>query len=348
MGSPGSSPTPSLAEQPPTADETAIRGEIVERMRLIGVTAETQGAEVFETTIHSALRAVLQQRAEKTPSPQRLPSLNGLSTTMTRERQARRDAGEDVPPDDTPVSRQPTPACTLCNDAGFVKKETGYIPAGPTSHTAAVNEVAAAQAVVVECDCRRARRRSSPVALLDMSGIPERQRAWTFATFRSMDEAKATALVKVAEAADAVVAGEAVNMRLVGGTGTGKSHLASAFVRELADHGVAALYVYAPDMLDTIREAYGEGDNAAARYFDGLLIHPVLVLDDIAADKVTEWAEGRLTALIHARLHAGRSTVVTTDLTDDALAEKLGARIASRLREYQRVDLGTLDMRGTG
>ena len=32
MGSHGSSPTPSLVEQPPTADETAIRGEIVERM----------------------------------------------------------------------------------------------------------------------------------------------------------------------------------------------------------------------------------------------------------------------------------------------------------------------------
>ena len=58
---------------------------------------------------------------------------------------------------------------------------------------------------------------------------------------------------------------------------------------------------------------------------------PVLLLDDLGAEKTTEWAAEKLTALVAERYRTGGRLVVATNLDFDQMAEKVGNRIADRL-----------------
>lgn len=59
----------------------------------------------------------------------------------------------------------------------------------------------------------------------------------------------------------------------------------------------------------------------------------LLVLDDLGAEKVTDWSRQLLYLLIDRRYRNQKQTIVTTNLTPDQLAETIDARIVSRLAE---------------
>lgn len=64
---------------------------------------------------------------------------------------------------------------------------------------------------------------------------------------------------------------------------------------------------------------------------------PVLVLDDLGAERPTDWVRERLYDIVNTRYEAQRSVLVTTNLTPEQMERSLGARIAGRLIEMCRV-----------
>jgi DNA replication protein DnaC len=58
---------------------------------------------------------------------------------------------------------------------------------------------------------------------------------------------------------------------------------------------------------------------------------PLLALDDLGSENPTHWARDRLYTLINGRYLGQRPTIVTTNLSLEALAERLGDRTVSRL-----------------
>jgi DNA replication protein DnaC len=172
-------------------------------------------------------------------------------------------------------------------------------------------------------------------------GIVGRMLSMTLGTFQITDEraerAKRVA-VGFVEAPDH-------NLWLFGGVGSGKTHLAVAMIRALYGSGRSILFQYVPTLLDELRDSFAlEDDKRLKRH--RVSTADVLVLDDLGCEKRTDWARERLTVIANERSVHGRPTIVTSNLKPSEVAERLGDRLVSRLREDGlTVDLGQEDRR---
>ncbi len=124
---------------------------------------------------------------------------------------------------------------------------------------------------------------------------------------------------------------EGKGLILIGGVGTGKTHLASAIVHELARQDVFALFIFVPDFLDEIRAMYDENYDEEEDKFELVKNARVLVLDDLGTERITDWAREKITQLINHRYNNALATIVTTNLTLDELKNRIGERAYSRL-----------------
>lgn len=115
------------------------------------------------------------------------------------------------------------------------------------------------------------------------------------------------------------------NLVLLGPVGTGKTHAAVGAVRAAHDRGSEVVFLPVVELLDQLRP--GGPEHALAEYAAADL----LVLDDLGAERPTEWTGERLYALINRRWLEERPTVATTNLEPDPLREALGERVFSRL-----------------
>lgn len=126
---------------------------------------------------------------------------------------------------------------------------------------------------------------------------------------------------------------------LHGAAGSGKTHILSAMLGELMDRGHRVLFYGVPDLFKEIRATF-DGD---ARMDEDELLNEVarveiLALDDLGAEKSSEWVLDRLYWIINERYNNSLPTLITTnhDWPDD-LEKAVGKRITSRLAEMCRV-----------
>jgi DNA replication protein DnaC len=66
-------------------------------------------------------------------------------------------------------------------------------------------------------------------------------------------------------------------------------------------------------------------------FLDRLAAADLLHIDDLGAEHRTDWVLEQLYTIINSRYEDERSTVVTSNLGRDELAQQLGERIVSRL-----------------
>ncbi len=126
---------------------------------------------------------------------------------------------------------------------------------------------------------------------------------------------------------------------LKGGYGCGKTHLAAAIANAVAARGEDVLFVTVPDLLDHLRAAFAPG--AAERYderFEQVKKAPLLVLDDLGTEHVTQWALEKLFQLLNYRYLAQLPTVITTNYD----LEDMEARLRSRLADPDLVEMVTI------
>ena len=111
-----------------------------------------------------------------------------------------------------------------------------------------------------------------------------------------------------------------------GGFGTGKTTLAKAILSQWA--GKEKAPVTAAWRLESWRRHLSEHDEEA------FLIEsqaPVAVLDDLGAERPTEWAIERLTMYLDLRYARHLPTVLTVNADENQLAAKVGGRITDRV-----------------
>lgn len=128
---------------------------------------------------------------------------------------------------------------------------------------------------------------------------------------------------------------------LVGGYGTGKTHLAAAVANELIRTGTPALCMTMIDLLANVRRTYnGQGDEA-----DVLKLYtetPLLIIDDLGSEVATEWTSSMIFTIVNARYEAYMPVIVTTNcgteelvrsLTSAGCSERNAQKMIDRLRE---------------
>ena len=129
---------------------------------------------------------------------------------------------------------------------------------------------------------------------------------------------------------------------LVGPPGIGKTHIAAAILRKVVvEKAVRGLFCDVRELLKTIRSTY----NPVVRTAEMDVLRPVmeaelLVLDDLGAEKPSEWVEETMNLIVNTRYNERRPTIFTTNYLDtnddadlDSLKARVGFRLHSRLHE---------------
>lgn len=112
---------------------------------------------------------------------------------------------------------------------------------------------------------------------------------------------------------------------ITGPVGTGKTHAAYAVTNAAVDRGLLTVAVAVPDLLAQLRPGGDSTLAARARAAD------LLLLDDLGAEKPTDWSGEQLSALLDARVRDDRRQIITTNASYTDLVPRLGARTMSRL-----------------
>ncbi len=138
---------------------------------------------------------------------------------------------------------------------------------------------------------------------------------------------------KMKSYAETFVPGSSESMALFGGTGLGKTHLSSAVAKTVVGKGCDVLYVSAVGMLgDFERRRFGnatgsESGEDTTRYYECDL----LIIDDLGTEVINQFTASILYDLINNRLLACRSTVISTNLSQEEFRTRYYDRITSRV-----------------
>jgi DNA replication protein DnaC len=191
---------------------------------------------------------------------------------------------------------------------------------------------------VVRCDCWH---ETSGLKRLADANIPKRYQHCTIANFAAYNESLERAAVeagRIAAAFPAVSRG----LFLEGQPGVGKTHLAVAVLKQVVQTtGARGLFYDTRDLLRVIRSTY----DPSIRTTELEVLRPVmraelLVLDDLGAEKTSEWVEETMNLIVNTRYNERRLTIFTSnyeDIPDDtdpnSLLFRIGHRMRSRLFE---------------
>jgi len=119
-----------------------------------------------------------------------------------------------------------------------------------------------------------------------------------------------------------------------GDVGTGKTLLAMLISKAALASGRSVAVYSVPRLLAEIKETYEAGSGMSYMQLFGRLCNvDLLHLDDLGAERRTEWVLEQLYSIVNERWQDQRSIVVTTNLGLDELREQVGWRTVSRLVE---------------
>ncbi|MFZ0042270.1 MAG: ATP-binding protein [Solirubrobacteraceae bacterium] len=184
-------------------------------------------------------------------------------------------------------------------------------------------------------DCRCRPQRVSQAKARSLSAvIPRRYRDVSFdrAPVNEIEPAIVSATRRFAATIDAQLdAGR--GLWFMGPVGTGKTTLAMLVSKAASDAGRSVAIYSLPRLLNEIRDTH-RAERSHVALLDRLTAVDLLHIDDVGAERTTDWVLEELYSIVNARYEDQRSIVITTNILDrEALCEQITARTVSRLTE---------------
>jgi DNA replication protein DnaC len=120
----------------------------------------------------------------------------------------------------------------------------------------------------------------------------------------------------------------------MGPVGTGKTTLAMLVSKAALKTGRSVAIYSLPRLLNEIRETAHGADRSHIELLDRLTAIDLLHVDDVGAERTTDWVLEELYSIVNARYEDERSMVITTNILDrEALCDQISERTVSRLTE---------------
>ncbi|MBP2628706.1 MAG: IstB-like ATP-binding protein, partial [Firmicutes bacterium] len=120
---------------------------------------------------------------------------------------------------------------------------------------------------------------------------------------------------------------------LIGGVGTGKTHLSVAIMHELMKKNICGLFITVPDLLQKIRSGFDKKNEQAEAFMQAIQRAQLLILDDLGAEKNNEWTQEQLYMIVNARYESMLPTIITSNCSVEELKIRIGTRSVSRIIE---------------
>jgi DNA replication protein DnaC len=191
--------------------------------------------------------------------------------------------------------------------------------------------------------------------LLKRAAIPRRYEHCTLDTFEpgygQADQSLAAAYLMARQFVSGYpVTTEGRGLLLTGSVGVGKTHLAVGIVQALiGEKGVHALFCDYRELLKRIQESYNpQVASTELQILTPIFEAEVLILDELGAQKPTDWVWDTVALILNTRYNDKRTTLITTNypnapaalargadkvIREETLGDRIGERMRSRLAE---------------
>jgi len=215
---------------------------------------------------------------------------------------------------------------------------------------------------VTRCDCQL---RARAGALIASARIPRRYEHCELSNFTAdfpgADRSIAFSHIAASRFVQEFDPRDGKGLLLVGGIGTGKTHLAVGILKELiTTRATACLFCDYRELLKQIQNSYNDSVQATElQVLRPVFEAEVLVLDELGAVKPSEWVWDTVSLILNTRYNDRRTTIITTNFPDEpaagiaselkprslasaatrteTLGDRIGERMRSRLHEMCRV-----------
>lgn len=135
-------------------------------------------------------------------------------------------------------------------------------------------------------------------------------------------------------------------------TGNGKScwstKIANHYIRKIVTKSLIedeVKYMNVSEFLESIKDNFTNHDTTFLEYKESLKGCKLLIVDDIGAERPTDWVRETLYNIINTRYMDMKATIFTSNCSPDMLIEQLGKRIGSRVLSGKIVELKGFDRR---
>lgn len=187
----------------------------------------------------------------------------------------------------------------------------------------------------------KAEERERTLDKMRRSGFPDAEmRKWTFA----QDDGDNPRIMQVAhryvENFDAMRENGS-GLLIYGDVGCGKSFMAACIANALVGMGVPCMMTNFSRIVNQLQESF----DGRQKYIDRLNGFDLLVIDDLAAERDTDYMWEQIMSVVDARYRSGLPLIVTTNLTAAELSDDSDIR---KRRVYSRLQEMCIPLRMTG
>ena len=136
------------------------------------------------------------------------------------------------------------------------------------------------------------------------------------------------------------------NLFFYGDTGVGKTFLSNCIAKELLDRGHSVIYFTAFELFHIFEKTVFERDAEAAEPYQNIFDCDLLIIDDLGTEMSNSFTTSQLFLCLNERILRKKSTIISTNLSLNQLAEIYSERTFSRISSnYTMIKLFGDDIR---